>query len=168
MSTVCNAISSPLTVGIPQNCSAFVDEKISQSPCGAGTSSASCSLSISGGIPPYSTSFSYLQSPRSVYGGASVNMGAFTGGSGSNPQFGFAFSAPNMCEFMIIGQLQVAFTVRDSSGQESSGNMQYTVRLNREVNSAGGCDCTAYGPRCYEFMGGCLCPGESDIRMCNP
>lgn len=165
MSMVCNPIATPLQVTMPNGCAAFQEYKSSQFSCGAGTSSASCNINISGGVPPYNTSFSYPQTPAQVHW-STLNMGAFPGGGGNNPQFGFGFSAPDMCSILITGILQVQYTVSDSRGQVVQGYGQYDVRIDREV-TGGGCDCTSYGPRCYEFMGGCICPGEEYTRPCN-
>lgn len=164
MATVCNSIAPTLSVSLPGSCTGFIQNDTYPSACGAGTSSATCNINISGGVPPYNTTFSYIQTPNIVQF-CTLNTGAFTGGGGTNPAFGFAFSGSNMCNIYIRGLLQIGYTVTDSSGQSVSGNAQYDVNIERSVASAG-CDCTAYGPRCYDTGGACRCPGQEYDLPC--
>ncbi|WAX21727.1 hypothetical protein [Stenotrophomonas phage RAS14] len=164
MAIVCNSIVPPLSVSLPGGCTGFQQNDTYPSACGAGTSSATCNLNISGGVPPYNTSFSYIQTPNIVQF-CTLNAAAFTGGGGTNPAFGFAFSGSNMCNIFIRGILQVAYTVTDSSGQRVDGNAQYDVHVERSVASAG-CDCSAYGPRCYDVGGACRCAGQEYDLPC--
>lgn len=164
MAMVCNSIAPPLSATMPSGCAAFIQNDSFPNPCGAGTAAATCNINISGGVPPYNTTFSYPQTPNIVQF-CTLNAGAFTGGSGFNPQFGFSFSGSNMCNIYIRGILQVAYTVTDSSGQSINGNAQYDVNIERSVYSSG-CDCSVYGPGCWDVGGGCRCPGRWEDLPC--
>lgn len=137
MAIVCNSIASQLTATMPSGCATFSSSSTHASACGASSSSASCNLVISGGTPPYTTTFSYPQTPVTL-SGVTFSTASFGGGSGATPTFGFGFSAPNGCSLTIYGVLQVNYTVTDSMGQTVSGSAQYDVNISRSVQSSGG------------------------------
>lgn len=131
MATVCNPIIPALIVTLPSNCNQFTESQQFSANCGSGTASDTCSITISGGQPPYNTVFSYPQVPTAT--NCTLNMSAFTGGSGANPQFGYSFTAPNLCSMSIMGQLRVNYTVTDASGQTVTGTMLFSVSIDRKV-----------------------------------
>lgn len=138
MPTVCNNIIPQLVVSTPGSCAQFSENQSYSADCGAGTATDSCALSISGGVAPYNTTFSYPVVPTP--GNCTLNMAAFPGGSGATPQFGYSFSSSNMCSLSILGTLQVNYTVSDSSGQVVTGTMSFSVSVYRYVEfSGGGC-----------------------------
>lgn len=131
MPTVCNPIVPKLVVTTPSSCTQFTENQTNSANCGAGTATDTCSITITGGQAPYNTVFSYPEVPGTW--NCTLNMGAFTGGSGANPQFGYSFTGPNMCALNIYGQMRVNYTVTDSSGQSVSGTMLFLVQVNRTV-----------------------------------
>lgn len=136
MPTVCNNIIPQLVVSTPGSCAQFSENQSYSASCGSGTATDSCSLSISGGVAPYNTSFSYPVVPTAS--NCTLNMSAFPGGSGSTPQFGYSFTGTNMCSLSITGNLQVNYTVTDSSGQVVTGSLTFAVSVLRYVTSSGG------------------------------
>lgn len=144
MAIVCNNIVPQLVVSMPASCAQFTENQSYAAACGAGTATDSCNASISGGVPPYSTTFSYPVLPTPS--GCTLNSGAFPGGSGITPQFGYGFSAGNMCSLNIIGNLQVNYTVTDSSGQVVTGSRTYPVSIVRFVSGGGGSPPPPSGP----------------------
>jgi hypothetical protein len=136
MAIVCNNIVPQLVVSMPSSCVQFTESQSYSAACGAGTATDSCSASISGGIAPYSTTFSYPVVPTPT--NCTLNSAAFPGGSGASPQFGYGFSGSNMCSLTISGNLQVNYTVTDASGQVVAGSMTYPISIVRFVSSGGG------------------------------
>lgn len=136
MASVCNAITPPLVVNIPASCGAFSEYQTYSAACGAGSATDACNLSISGGRPPYSTTFSYPTRPTAT--NCTLNASAFTSGSGASPQFGYGFTASNMCSLRIEGNLRVNYTVTDAAGQSVSGNRTFPVSIVRIVTGGGG------------------------------
>lgn len=136
MATVCNSIIPQLIVSTPGNCAQFTENQSYSASCGAGTATDYCSLTISGGVAPYNTTFSYPVIPTAT--GVTLNMASFTGGSGASPQFGYSFTGSNMCSLSITGNLQVNYTVSDNSGQVVTGSLTFPVSINRYVTSGGG------------------------------
>lgn len=134
MPTVCNNIIPQLVVSTPSNCAQFTENQSYSASCGSGTATDSCALSISGGIAPYNTTFSYPVVPTAS--GCTLNMSAFPGGSGTSPQFGYSFTGSNMCSLSIYGTLQVNYTVTDSSGQVVTGSLSFPVSVVRYVQSS--------------------------------
>lgn len=136
MPTVCNNIIPQLVVTTPGNCAQFTESQSYSAACGSGTATDSCALSISGGVGPYNTTFSYPIVPTAS--NCTLNMAAFPGGSGTTPQFGYSFTGGNMCSLTINGNLQVNYTVSDSSGQVVTGTITFAVSILRYVESSGG------------------------------
>ena len=138
MAIVCNNIVPQLVVSMPATCANFSENQSYSANCGAGTATDSCQISISGGVGPYSTTFSYPVVPTTT--NCTLNAAAFPGGSGINPQFGYAFTGSNMCSLSISGSLQVNYTVTDASGQTVTGSVSYPVSITRtvQVSSGGG------------------------------
>lgn len=136
MATVCNSIIPQLIVSTPGNCAQFTENQSYSASCGAGTATDYCSLTISGGVAPYNTTFSYPVIPTAT--GVTLNMASFTGGSGASPQFGYSFTGSNMCSLSITGNLQVNYTVSDNSGQVVTGSLTFPVSINRYVTGGGG------------------------------
>lgn len=136
MATVCNNIIPQLIVSTPGTCAQFTENQSYSAACGSGTATDSCALSISGGVAPYNTTFSYPVVPTAS--NCTLNMSAFPGGSGSNPQFGYSFTGTNMCSLTISGNLQVNYTVADSSGQVVTGSLTFSVSIVRYVTASSG------------------------------
>ncbi len=136
MPTVCNNIIPQLVVSTPGTCTQFSENQSYSAACGSGTATDSCTLSISGGVAPYNTTFSYPVAPTAS--NCTLNMSAFPGGSGSSPQFGYSFTGSNMCSLSISGTLQVNYTVTDSSGQVVTGSLTFPVSITRYVTFSGG------------------------------
>lgn len=136
MATVCNSIIPQLIVTQPSSCSQFTEAQSYSVACGAGTASDNCNITISGGQAPYTTTFTYPIAPTAT--NCTLNMAAFTGGSGDSPQFGYSFTSNNMCSLSIIGQMRVNYTVTDASGQTVTGSMLFNVSIVRSVVSGGG------------------------------
>lgn len=136
MPTVCNNIIPQLVVSTPGTCAQFSENQSYSAACGSGTATDSCALSISGGVAPYNTTFSYPVVPTTS--NCTLNMSAFPGGSGSSPQFGYSFTGSNMCSLSISGNLQVNYTVTDSSGQVVTGSLTFPVSITRYVTFSGG------------------------------
>lgn len=136
MAIVCNNIIPQLVVTLPASCPQFSETQSYSANCGAGTATDSCAISISGGQGPYSTTFSYPVVPTPT--NCTLNTAAFAGGSGINPQFGYAFTGNNMCSLNIQGNLQVNYTVTDSSGQTVTGSITYAVQIIRFVSGGSG------------------------------
>ena len=138
MPTVCNNIVPQLVVSTPGNCAQFSENQSYAASCGSGTATDSCTLSISGGVAPYWTTYSYPVVP--TVSNCTLNMSAFPGGSGTNPPFGYSFTGSNMCSLSISGTLQVNYQVSDSSGQVVNGSISFPVSVIRYVlpTSGGG------------------------------
>ena len=136
MAIVCNNIIPQLVVSMPGTCGQFSESQTNPAACGAGTATDSCSLTISGGVAPYNTTFSYPVAPIAT--NCTLNMSAFPGGSGGSPQFGYGFTGSNMCSLSITGQLRVNYTVTDASGQTVSGTGLFNVSINRTVPASSG------------------------------
>lgn len=136
MAIVCNNIVPQLVVSMPGSCAQFTENQSFSSNCGSGTATDSCQASISGGAAPYNTTFSYPVVPNAT--NCTLNPAAFPGGSGINPTFGYGFTGSNMCSLTISGNLQVNYTVQDSSGQVVTGSMTYPVSIQRFVSGGGG------------------------------
>ena len=136
MPTVCNNIIPQLVVNTPGSCAQFTESQSYSASCGSGTATDSCAISIGGGQAPYNTTFSYPVVPSAS--NCTLNMSAFPGGSGSNPQFGYSFTGNNLCSLSISGPMQVNYTVSDSSGQVVTGTMNFNVSIQRYVQSSGG------------------------------
>lgn len=141
MAIVCNNIVPSLVVTLPSSCAQFSETQAYASACGSGTATDSCNLSITGGQPPYNTTFSYSISPTPT--NCTLNMAAFTGGSGATPQFGYGFTSSNMCNLSINGGLRVHYTVTDAAGQTVSGVGDFNVSIRRYIQGSGGGGCVA-------------------------
>lgn len=135
MAIVCNNIIDQLVVTMPATVAQFTENQSYPSACGSGTATDSGNASISGGIAPYSTTFSYTVVPATT--NCTLNSAAFPGGSGISPQFGYGFSGSNMCALNISGTLRVNYSVSDASGQVVTGFRNYTVSINRFVTGGG-------------------------------
>lgn len=136
MAIVCNNIIPQLVVTMPETCANFFENLTYPSSCGSGTATDSCFALISGGVAPYSTTFSYPVVPTAT--NCTLNPAAFTGGAGSSPAFGYGFSGANMCSLSIVGNLRVNYTVTDASGQTVTGSALYNVGIYRTVVPSGG------------------------------
>lgn len=136
MAMVCNNIEIPLVVSMSENCAQFSENVSFPSACGAGSATKTCNIAISGGLAPYTTTFSYSTTPTPT--GCTLNSAAFVGGSGASPQFGFGFTASNMCQLSISGSLTVTCVVQDSSGQVVTQSKAYPVSIDRYVVPSGG------------------------------